>query len=90
MSELELFLFKRVLTPNFNTMDLVKMLEKNQKHQIQIVATILKVKSCISMSKKKVKKSEKSRFMDKTNYFLETLPFSPRAVLAAWVHVGAP
>jgi hypothetical protein len=30
MSELELFL----LTPNFNTMDLVKILEKNQKLHI--------------------------------------------------------
>jgi hypothetical protein len=31
MSELELFLLMGVLTPNFNTMDLVKILEKNQK-----------------------------------------------------------
>jgi hypothetical protein len=31
MSELELFLLTGVLTPNFNTMDLVKFLEKNQK-----------------------------------------------------------
>jgi hypothetical protein len=30
MSELELFLLTRVLTPNFNAMDLVKFLEKNQ------------------------------------------------------------
>jgi hypothetical protein len=28
MSELELFLLTGVLTPNFNTMDLVKILEK--------------------------------------------------------------
>jgi hypothetical protein len=34
MSELELFLFTGVLTPNFNTMDLVKILEKNQKIHI--------------------------------------------------------
>jgi hypothetical protein len=34
MSELELFLWTRVLTPNFNTMDLVKFLEKNQKLHI--------------------------------------------------------
>jgi hypothetical protein len=31
MSELEFFLLTRVLTQNFNTMDLVKFLEKNQK-----------------------------------------------------------
>jgi hypothetical protein len=33
MSELELFLLTEVLTPNFNTMDLVKILEQNQKLQ---------------------------------------------------------
>jgi hypothetical protein len=31
MSELELFLLTGVFTPNFNTMDLVKFLEKNKK-----------------------------------------------------------
>jgi hypothetical protein len=31
MSELELFFLTGVLTPNFNTVDLVKFLEKNQK-----------------------------------------------------------
>jgi hypothetical protein len=31
MSKLELFLLTGVLTPNFNTVDLVKFLEKNQK-----------------------------------------------------------
>jgi hypothetical protein len=45
------------LTPNFNTMDLVKILEKNKKLHIQIVAVTLKVSSCRTMSKKKVKKS---------------------------------
>jgi hypothetical protein len=53
MSELELFLLTRVLTPNFNTVDLVKILEKNQKPHIQIIAVTLKVTSCITMSKKK-------------------------------------
>jgi hypothetical protein len=67
MSELELFLLTRVLTPNFNTMDLVNFFEKNQKLHIQIIAVTLKVTSCITMSKKKVKKSEKPRFMGKTN-----------------------
>jgi hypothetical protein len=52
MSELELFLLMGVLTPNFNTMDLVKILEKNQKLHIQIVAVTLKVTSCKTMSKK--------------------------------------
>jgi hypothetical protein len=29
-------------------------------------------------------------FMGKTNYFWSTLPFSPWAVSATWLHVGAP
>jgi hypothetical protein len=53
MSELELFLLTGVLTPNFNTMDLVKILEKNKKLHIQIVVVTLKVTSCKTMSKKK-------------------------------------
>jgi hypothetical protein len=53
MSELELFLLAGVLTPNFNTMDLVKILEKNRKLYIQIVAVTWKVTSCRTMSKKK-------------------------------------
>jgi hypothetical protein len=53
MSELELFLLTGVLTPNFNTMDLVKILEKNQKLDIQIVAVTLKVTPWRTMSTKK-------------------------------------
>jgi hypothetical protein len=34
ISELELFLLTRVLTQNFNIVDLVKFLEKNQKLHI--------------------------------------------------------
>jgi hypothetical protein len=40
------------LTPNFNTMDLVKNIEKNKEFHIQIVAVTLKVTSCRTMSKK--------------------------------------
>jgi hypothetical protein len=91
MSELELFLLMGVLTPNFNTMDLVKILEKNQKLQIQILAVTLKVMSWRTMRKKKSEKKVKTQdFMGKTNYFLSTLPFSPWAVSATWLHVGAP
>jgi hypothetical protein len=32
MNELKLFLLTRILTPNFNTMDLVKILEKKSKN----------------------------------------------------------
>jgi hypothetical protein len=52
VSELKLFLLTGVLTPNFNTMDLVKFVEKNQKLHIQIVAVTSKVLSCRTMSKK--------------------------------------
>jgi hypothetical protein len=88
ISELELFLLTRVLTPNFNTVDLVKFLEKNQKLHIWIVAVTLKMTSCRTMSKKKEVKIQD--FMGKTNYFLRTLPFSPWVVSATWLHVGAP
>jgi hypothetical protein len=53
MSELELFLLTRILTPKFNTMYLVKLLEKTQKLHIHIIAVTLKVTSCRTLSKKK-------------------------------------
>jgi hypothetical protein len=56
MSELELFLLMGVLTLNFNTMDLVKILEKNQKLHNQIIAVTLKVTSCGTMRKKRSEK----------------------------------
>jgi hypothetical protein len=66
-------------------------LKKNQKLHIQIVAVTLMVTSCRTMSKKKkLKKVKNQDFMGKTNYFLRTLPFSPWAVSATWLHVGAP
>jgi hypothetical protein len=40
--------------------------------------------------KKKVEKSEKPRFYGQNKLFLRTLPFSPWAVSATWLHVGAP
>jgi hypothetical protein len=53
MNELKFFLLTRVLTQNFNTKDLVKFLEKNQKLLILIIAVTLKVTSCKTMRKKK-------------------------------------
>jgi hypothetical protein len=41
------------LTPNFNTVDLVKILEKNKKLHTWIVAVTLKVTSCRTRTKKK-------------------------------------
>jgi hypothetical protein len=73
MSELELFLLTRVLTPNFNTMDLVKILEKNQKLHIHIIVVTLKVTSCKTMSKKiKLKIVKNQDFMGKTNKILRS------------------
>jgi hypothetical protein len=78
MNELELFFLMRVLTQNFNTVDLVKFLGKKSKtshldHSGHIDGDIMQNHE----QKKKVKKSEKPRFMGKTNFFLSTLPFSP-------------
>jgi hypothetical protein len=66
-------------------MDLVKILEKNQKLQIQIVAVTLKVTSYRTMSKKK--KVKKPRFYGQNKLFFESPALRP---LATWLHVGAP
>jgi hypothetical protein len=87
MSELELFLLTGVLTPNFNTMELVKFLEKNQKLQIQIVLVTFKVMSCRTMSKKKnVKKCEKPRFYGQNKLFFENPALQP---LGSFSHMAA-
>jgi hypothetical protein len=75
MSELEFFWLIGVLTQNFNTLDLAKFLEKNKKLHIQIVVT-LKITSCRTMGKKKVKKVKNQDFMSKTNFFLAPYPSS--------------
>jgi hypothetical protein len=59
MSELELFLLTRILTPNFNIVDLVIILEKNQELHIQIVVVTLKFEGDVIQNheqKEKVKK----------------------------------
>jgi hypothetical protein len=86
MSELELFLLMGVLTPNFNTMDLVKILEKNQKLHIQIIVVTLKVMSCRTMSKKKSEKSEKPRFYGQNKLFFENSALQP---LGSFSHMAA-
>jgi hypothetical protein len=86
MSELELLLLIGVLPPNFNTMDLAKFLEKNQKLHIQIVSVTLKVMSCRTMSKKKSEKSEKPRFYGQNKLFFENLVLQP---LGSFSHVAA-
>jgi hypothetical protein len=75
MSELELFLLTGVLTPNFNTVELIKFLEKNQKLHIWIVAITLKVTSCRTMSQKEKWKKWKTKILwAKQTFFLATCP----------------
>jgi hypothetical protein len=76
-----------VLTPNFNTTDLVKILEKNQKLHIQIVEVTLKVTSCKTMRKKeKSEKSEKPRFYGQNKLFFENPALQP---LGSCSHMAA-
>jgi hypothetical protein len=81
MSELELL--TRVLTPNFNTMDLVKILEKNQKLHIQIVEVTLKVMSCKTMRKRR---SEKPRIYEQKKLFFGNPALQP---LGSFSHMAA-
>jgi hypothetical protein len=48
-----IFFVDGVLTQNFNTMDLVKFLEKNENLHIWIIVVTLMATSCKIMSKKK-------------------------------------
>jgi hypothetical protein len=82
MSELELFLLMGIWTP----MDLVKILEKNQKLHIQIVAVTLKVTSYKTMSKKKSEKSGKPRFYGQNKLFFENPALQP---LGSFSHMAA-
>jgi hypothetical protein len=87
MSELELFLLMGVLTPNFNTLNLVKFLEKNKKLHTWIAAVTLKVTSCRTMSKKKkVKKSKKPRFYGQNKLFFSIPALQP---LGSFSHMAA-
>jgi hypothetical protein len=87
MSELELFFLTGVLTPNFNTVDLVKILEKNQKLHIQIIVVTLKVTSYRTMSKKKSeKKVKKPRFYGQNKLFFENPALQP---LGNFSHMAA-
>jgi hypothetical protein len=84
MSELELFLLTGVLTPNFNTMDLVKFLEKNQKLHIHIIAVGLKVTSCRTISKKK-KEWKTKMLWSKQTFFWKPCP----SALGSFSHMAA-
>jgi hypothetical protein len=57
--------------------NLVKIIEKNQKLHIQIVAVTLKVTSCRTMSKKKSEKKWKPRFYGQNKPFFENPALQP-------------
>jgi hypothetical protein len=90
MSELIFFLLTGVLTQTFNIVDLVKFLEKNQKPHILIVVVTLNFEGDIIQNHEQKRKVKNQDSMGKKNFFFSTLPFSPWAVLATWLHVGAP
>jgi hypothetical protein len=64
-------------------MDLVKILEKNQKLHIKILAVTLKVTSYRTMSKKE---SEKPRFYGQNKLFIENHALQP---LGSFSHMAA-
>jgi hypothetical protein len=72
MSKLELFLLTGALTPNFNTMDLVKILEKKSKTSNSVCSGHIEGNVMPNhVQKKKVKKSEKPRFYGQNKLFFE-------------------
>ena len=78
MSELELFFLMGVLIQNFNTVNLVKFLEKKTKIShlncsSHIEGDIMQNHEQKKRSEKKVKNQDS---MGKTNFFLTTLSFS--------------
>jgi hypothetical protein len=91
MSELKFISLTGVYIQNFNIVDLVKFLGKRKKtshsnHRANIDVDIMYTQQ----PKKKKKKVKNQDSMGKTNFFLSTLPFSLWAVLATWLHIGAP
>jgi hypothetical protein len=67
-------------------MELIKILEENKKLHIQIIAATLTVMSCRTMNKKKVKKSEKTRFYGQNKLFFGNLALQS---LGSFSHMAA-
>jgi hypothetical protein len=70
------------LTPNFNIVDLVKILEKNKKLHIQIIEGDVMQ----NHEQKKVKKSEKPRFYGQNKLFIDNPAFQS---LGSFSHMAA-
>jgi hypothetical protein len=78
MSELELFLLTGVLIPNFNTMELVKILEKISKTSHSNCSGHIEGDVMQNHEqKKKVNKSEKPRFYGQNKLFFENPALQP-------------
>jgi hypothetical protein len=75
MSELELFFVDGVLTPNFNTMDLVKILEKNSKTSHSDRSG--HIEGDIMQIHEQKRKSEKPKFYEQNKLFFENLALQP-------------
>jgi hypothetical protein len=86
MSELELFLLTGVLTPNYNTMNLVKILEKSKTLHSDCSGHIEGNIMQNHEQKKKVKKSEKPRFYGQNKLFFENPALQP---LGSFSHMAA-
>jgi hypothetical protein len=72
-------------------MDPVKFLEINKKYSYLDCGNYIEGDIMQNHEeKKKVKKVKNQDFVGKTNFFFSTMPFSPWAVLATWLHVGVP
>jgi hypothetical protein len=70
--------------------ELVKFLEKNQKTSHLYRSCHIEGDIMWNYEQKtKLKKLKIQDSMDKTKFFLSTLPFSPSAVFATWLHIGA-
>jgi hypothetical protein len=87
MTEVELFFLTGVLTPNFNTMDLINFLEKNKKtshsdRSSHIEGDVMQNHE----QKKEVKKSEKPRFYGQNKLFFENPALQP---LGSFSHMAA-
>jgi hypothetical protein len=87
MNELEIFFLMGVLIPNFNTMDLVKILEKKLKtshldSSDHIEGDIMQNHE----QKTKVKKNEKPRFYGQNKLFFENPTLQP---LGSFSHMAA-
>jgi hypothetical protein len=86
MSELELFLLIGVLTPNFNTMDLVKISEKNKNFTFRSWQLHWRWRHAQPWAKKKSEKKWKTKILWAKKTFFENPTVQP---LGSFSHMAA-